>query len=69
MRRAMLLASGLLALALLDPAVTAWVERQPGLHLGQHVALALCGLLMALGVRPGRNRPQTPKAGDAQSGS
>ncbi len=57
MRRALLVLGGLIALGLLDPAVTAWAARQPGLHLAQHVALAACGLVMAFGARPGARSP------------
>lgn len=52
MRRFTVVLSGLAALVLLDPAVTAWAERQQATHLAQHSALAVCGILLALTARP-----------------
>lgn len=61
---------GLLALALLDPGVTAWAERSALTHDAQHVALAVCGAAFAL-VAHSRSRPEKlqPKSTGADSSS
>ncbi len=67
MRTLWLAVLGLLALALLDPGVAAWAERSALTHNAQHVALAVCGAVLALvahsGPRPEKVQPKATGAG------
>ncbi|MDA8346259.1 MAG: hypothetical protein M0Z66_12355 [Thermaerobacter sp.] len=63
----MLLLGGLVALFLLDPAVTAWAGKPQATHLAQHVAPLACGVLLALAARPAPHRAPAARRTDEPS--